>query len=60
MRVIFIGTVEFSKKTLEKLIDLNVRVVGVCTKKMSNYNSDFSNAYEVELTKEEFDKRCNY
>ena len=23
-------------------------------------NSDFSNAYEVELTREEFDKRCNY
>ena len=43
MRVIFIGTVEFSKKALEKLIDLNVHVVGVCTKKMSNFNSDFSN-----------------
>ena len=47
MRVIFIGTVEFSKKTLEKLIDLNVRVVGVCTKKMSNFNSDFSNVIPV-------------
>ena len=47
MRVIFIGTVEFSKKTLEKLIDLNVRVVGVCTKKMSNFNGDFSNVTSV-------------
>ena len=41
MRVIFIGTVEFSKKILEKLVDLNVHIVGVCTKKASNLNSDF-------------------
>ena len=47
MRVILIGTVEFSKKTLEKLIDLNVHVVGVLTKKMSNFNSDFSNITPV-------------
>ena len=47
MRVIFIGTVEFSKKTLEKLVDLNVHVVGVCTKKTSNFNSDFSNVTPV-------------
>ena len=39
--------VEFSKKTLEKLIDLNVHVVGVCTKKMSTFNSDFSNVTPV-------------
>jgi methionyl-tRNA formyltransferase len=43
MKVIFIGTVEFSKRALEKLIDLNVKVVGVCTKENSNFNSDFSN-----------------
>ena len=47
MRVIFIGTVEFSKKILEKLVDLNVHIVGVCTKKASNLNSDFSNVATV-------------
>ena len=43
MKVVFIGTVEFSKRTLEKLIKLNVNVIGVCTKKISDFNNDFSN-----------------
>ena len=47
MRVIFIGTVEFSLRTLEKLIDLNVNLVGVCTKKSSAFNSDFTNLIPV-------------
>jgi methionyl-tRNA formyltransferase len=42
MRVLLIGTVEFSLRTLEKLIGLNVDVVGVCTKETSSFNSDFS------------------
>lgn len=42
MRIVFIGTVEFSKKALEKLIELNSNIVGVCTKEYSNLNSDFS------------------
>lgn len=41
MRILFIGTVEFSYKALEKLISLNANIVGVCTKKKSNFNSDF-------------------
>lgn len=41
MRIIFIGTVEFSYKALEKLIELDAEVVGVCTKKGSKFNSDF-------------------
>lgn len=41
MRILFIGTVEFSYKTLEKLISLNANIVGVCTKEKSNFNSDF-------------------
>ena len=42
MRVVFIGTVEFSLKSLEKLISLNTNIVGVCTKQRSNFNSDFA------------------
>lgn len=32
MRIVYIGTVEFSGKALEKLINLKVNVVGVLTK----------------------------
>jgi methionyl-tRNA formyltransferase len=42
MRILFIGTVEFSYKALEKLISLEANVVGVCTKEASSFNSDFS------------------
>ena len=41
MRIVFIGNVVFSKHMLEKLIDLNLNVVGVCTTKSSNFNNDF-------------------
>tara|TARA_B100001996_G_C18595657_1_gene567790 strand:+ start:107 stop:988 length:882 start_codon:yes stop_codon:yes gene_type:complete len=41
MRILFIGTVEFSLRALEKLNDLNVNLIGVCTKKSSSFNSDF-------------------
>lgn len=43
MRVILIGTVEFSKKALQKLIDLDANIVGVITKEQSSYNSDYAN-----------------
>lgn len=42
MRILFIGTVQFSKKALQKLIELNAKVVGVCTKEKSDFNSDFA------------------
>ena len=42
MRIVFIGTVEFSKKALEKLVDINANIVGVCTKKESKFNSDYA------------------
>lgn len=41
MKILFIGTVEFSFRALEKLISMNADVVGVCTKKKSDFNSDF-------------------
>ncbi|ARS36174.1 methionyl-tRNA formyltransferase [Pontibacter actiniarum] len=47
MRVVFIGTVEFSRKALLKLLELNVNVVGVVTKAKSEFNSDFANLVDV-------------
>jgi len=38
MRIVFIGTVDFSYKMLCKLITLNANIVGVCTKENSNFN----------------------
>ncbi len=42
MKILFIGTVKFSKIALQKLIELNAQVVGVCTKEKSEFNSDFA------------------
>ena len=40
MRIVFIGTVEFSLSALERLVALNAEIVGVCTLKESTFNSD--------------------
>jgi methionyl-tRNA formyltransferase len=42
MKILFIGTVQFSLKALKKLKDMNLDVVGVCTKAASSYNADFA------------------
>jgi len=42
VKAVLIGSVEFSLRVLEKLIAINVNLVGVCTKKSSTFNSDFS------------------
>ncbi|AGT42692.1 formyltransferase family protein [Treponema pedis] len=42
MKVLVIGTVLFSLRVLNKLIDLNTDIIGVCTKEDSHYNSDFA------------------
>lgn len=42
MRIIFIGTVEFSQKALRELIELRANIVGVLTKEKSKINSDFA------------------
>lgn len=42
MKILFIGTVEFSLKALEKLIELDENIVGVVTKAKSEFNSDFA------------------
>lgn len=40
MKIVFIGTVNFSAKMLQKLIEMKSDIVGVCTKKQSNFNAD--------------------
>lgn len=47
MRVVFIGTVEFSKKALQKLLNLQVNIVGVVTKARSDFNADYASLEEV-------------
>ena len=42
MKIVFMGTVEFSKRALQKLLELNAQVIGVCTKEKSEFNSDFA------------------
>ncbi len=41
MRIIFIGSVYFSYKMLEHLIKMKANVVGVVSKRQSNFNADF-------------------
>lgn len=40
MRVVFIGTIEFSRRSLERLLAMNAEIVGVCTLRESKFNSD--------------------
>ena len=40
MRIIYIGSVELSANLLKTLISEKVNIVGICTKKNSNFNSD--------------------
>ncbi len=42
MKILLIGTVEFSFKSLQKMIEIGAEVVGVCTKEKSSFNSDYS------------------
>ena len=41
MKILFIGTVDFSERSLQKLIGLDAEIVGVCGKKKAKFNSDF-------------------
>ena len=47
MKIVFIGKVKFSQKMLEKRIQLNANIVGVCTNNSSNFNSDSSNLVPI-------------
>ncbi len=50
MRIVFIGSVLFSKKMLEKLIELKANVVGVITKSQSEFNADFDDLAPIAAT----------
>lgn len=50
MRILFIGAVEFSKKTLEKLLSIQANIIGVCTKEKSDFNSDFADLTPLCIT----------
>ena len=41
-KILFIGAVEFFKIAFQKLINLNVQVIGVCTKEKSKFKSDYA------------------
>ena len=41
MKIVFIGTVDFSYQALKALIENRFNIVGVITKKKSNFNADF-------------------
>ena len=47
MKIIFIGTVDFSRQALLKLIDLKAGIKGVITKRTSPFNADFSDLSEI-------------
>jgi methionyl-tRNA formyltransferase len=40
MRIVFIGAVEFSLYTLERLLAMNAEIAGVCTLQNSKFNAD--------------------
>ena len=40
MRIVFIGSVKFSFRVLERLVGLNAEIVGVCTLQESKFNAD--------------------
>lgn len=47
MRIFYIGTIEFSKNVLNKLIELDSNVVGVATKENSGFHSDFADLSSI-------------
>jgi len=40
MRIVFIGAVEFSRRALERLVEMQADIVGVCTLEQSSFNAD--------------------
>ena len=47
MRIIFLGSVYFSNVMLEKLIEMNARIMVVITKEFSSFNLDFEGLYII-------------
>ena len=49
MKILFIGSVEFSLRALEKIVEIGGNVVGVCTLRESAFNSDFCDLSQYSL-----------
>lgn len=47
MRIVFIGTVEFSQRALERLLASKAEIVGVCTLQESKFNADHVDLSDV-------------
>lgn len=47
MRIVYIGTVEFSREILEHLLSLKAEVVGVCTSSRRKFNNDFADLTSI-------------
>jgi len=47
LKIVFIGTVKFSREALKKLIDLGADVAGVVTKSQSDFNADFADLSDL-------------
>lgn len=52
MKVCFVGTVEFSKKTLIRLLEIGVDVCGVITNSQNKINSDYADLIPICLAHE--------
>ncbi len=50
MRIVFIGAVEFSRRALERLIEMDAEIAGVCTLRESEFNADFADLSDVAKT----------
>ncbi|MBA6153404.1 formyl transferase [Gelidibacter gilvus] len=62
MKILFIGTVDFSYSCLEHLIDNNFNLCGVITKRYSKFNSDFKDLSPLCISNDiplYFDERLN-
>ena len=57
MKILYIGSVEFSLRALEKIISLGGEVVGICTRKESSFNSDHC---DLGLYSKKMNIPCNY
>ena len=57
MKIVFIGTVDFSAKCLEHLIDIGAEVAGVCTLEESKINSDH---YDLSSISKKHEIPCRY
>ena len=49
MRIVFIGTVGFSLSALERLVSIGADIVGVCTLKESEFNSDHVDLSQISV-----------